>query len=203
MVTTPVLKEDVIQEQILRAAHQLFQKYGFQKVSVDDVAKAIGKGRSSLYYYYKNKDEIFDAVMDVEIREILTETERAMDRETGIEDKLRAFGINKIKISRKRKSFFDALEAGMNADEISQYARTKLRTHRALIKEETRILLGAFTRAIKEKELPSLEKKELDSVIFIFLCSLRGIKREMMLNDDFSRLDFSIGTLSRMTLGVF
>jgi len=57
MSADSTIKEDIIQEQILQAAKQLFSVHGLHKVTMDDVAKAIGKGRSSLYYYYKSKDE--------------------------------------------------------------------------------------------------------------------------------------------------
>jgi AcrR family transcriptional regulator len=76
----PTIKDDLFQEQVIKAAQQLFRQYGLQKVTMDDVAKAVGKGRSSLYYYYKNKIEIFGAVMDVEISEILAEMGRAVDK---------------------------------------------------------------------------------------------------------------------------
>ena len=55
MAESNIGKEDDIQKQILQAALQLFQAHGFRRVTMDDVAKAIGKGRSSLYYYYKSK----------------------------------------------------------------------------------------------------------------------------------------------------
>ena len=45
--------DDMMQKQILAASQKLFQQFGYPKVNMDDVAKAVGKGRSSLYYYYK------------------------------------------------------------------------------------------------------------------------------------------------------
>src|SRR6201986_1030644 len=100
------IKEDVIQEQILQAAKRLFQVHGLHKVTMDDVAKAIGKGRSSLYYYYKSKDEIFDAVMGQEIADIMTELGKAITQAATAEQQLHAFCLAKIKIARKRRSFF-------------------------------------------------------------------------------------------------
>jgi AcrR family transcriptional regulator len=90
------LKEDLIQEQILVAAKRLFAVHGLHKVTMDDVAKAIGKGRSSLYYYYKSKDEIFDAVMAIEIREMMTAISVAVAQAATTEDKLQAFCSAKL-----------------------------------------------------------------------------------------------------------
>ena len=46
-------------EQILEAAKSLFNRLGYSKTSVDDIAQAVGMRKSSLYYYYKNKEELF------------------------------------------------------------------------------------------------------------------------------------------------
>lgn len=47
---------------------------------MDDVAKVIGKSRSALYYYYKNRDEIFDAVMEMLIGNVADEIIEAVDK---------------------------------------------------------------------------------------------------------------------------
>ncbi len=44
-------KEDLLQKQIIKAAQHLYQTHGVSKVTMDDVAREIGKSRSSLYYY--------------------------------------------------------------------------------------------------------------------------------------------------------
>ena len=79
MSSITATKEDLMQQQILTAAKELFRVYGLAKVTMDDVAKAIGKGRSSLYYYYKSKDEIFDAVVNAAINDMITAMEKAAE----------------------------------------------------------------------------------------------------------------------------
>src|SRR5882757_2611307 len=114
-VISPI-KEDVIQQQILQAAKRLFQVHGLHKVTMDDVAKAIGKGRSSLYYYYKSKDEIFDAVIGIEINEMLTAIARAVEQVPTVEQKINAFCVTKLKLLREKQAFYNTLDAGMDAD---------------------------------------------------------------------------------------
>src|ERR1700710_2991133 len=106
-------KEDLMQQQILAAAKRLFQVHGLYKVTMDDVAKAIGKGRSSLYYYYKSKDEIFDAVMEVEIRELVAAIAAAVNQVQTVEQKIKAFCIAKLNVLRERRGFYNMLDVGM------------------------------------------------------------------------------------------
>src|ERR1700744_2912469 len=118
LIDEPV-KDILVQQQILEAAKRLFQTHGVYKVTMDDVAKAIGKGRSSLYYYYKSKDEIFDAVMQAEIREMLNAMTAAVECAHTAEEKLLGFCMSKLTVLREKKSFFKVLEAGIDANAIS------------------------------------------------------------------------------------
>lgn len=195
MSATNAIKDDIIQLQILQAAQQLFQKHGFQKVSMDDVAKAIGKGRSSLYYYFKSKDEIFAAVIDTEIKDIFNEIARAMEKMDTAEEKIHAFCSARIRVARKRRSFFVALEAGMNADEMSRYAQKKQDINKRMISEEAALLRQALTSDTRIAANP-----QLDMVIFVLLSSLRGLKQQLFIANDFTRVDMAVDMLTRMTI---
>lgn len=51
-------------ELIIKAMEQLLMEEKGASCSVSDIAKKAGIGKGSIYYYYKSKDEIFDAVVD-------------------------------------------------------------------------------------------------------------------------------------------
>ncbi|WP_345990272.1 helix-turn-helix domain-containing protein [Chryseobacterium sp. Chry.R1] len=57
-MSQPLSQEEILKSQILQTAQDLYQRYGIKKVTMDDVAKAVGKTRSALYYYFKNRDEL-------------------------------------------------------------------------------------------------------------------------------------------------
>src|SRR6185295_593628 len=59
--------KDPIREEILNGARELFERFGFKKTTMEDIAKQIGKSKSALYYYYKTKEEIFEAFILNEI----------------------------------------------------------------------------------------------------------------------------------------
>jgi AcrR family transcriptional regulator len=46
-------------EQLLKAAGRVFQEKGFKGASINDVARAVGIDRASLYYYTSGKEELF------------------------------------------------------------------------------------------------------------------------------------------------
>ena len=48
---------------ILRAAESLFAERGFAATRLEDVAKAVGIRRASIVYYYRDKTDLYDAVL--------------------------------------------------------------------------------------------------------------------------------------------
>ena len=48
---------------ILNTAEQLFFSKGFENVSLNDIAKELQLGRSTLYLYFENKEELFFAIV--------------------------------------------------------------------------------------------------------------------------------------------
>ncbi|GAO27958.1 TetR/AcrR family transcriptional regulator [Geofilum rubicundum] len=58
--------QDANRTAILDASRDLFARFGYKKTTMEDIAMALRKGKSSLYYYFKNKEEIFQAVIELE-----------------------------------------------------------------------------------------------------------------------------------------
>ena len=54
-------------ERIIEEAFKLFLNHNFEKVSIIDLEKAIGKTRGAIFYFFKNKEELFIEVVDTYI----------------------------------------------------------------------------------------------------------------------------------------
>lgn len=53
-------------ERLLDVARQLFASNGVERTTMNDIAAASDKGRRTIYTYFKNKKEIYDAVIERE-----------------------------------------------------------------------------------------------------------------------------------------
>ncbi len=58
-------------QQILNAASDCLARFGYEKTTMDDIARRIGLNKTSLYYYYRNKEAIFIEVIVQEARSFL------------------------------------------------------------------------------------------------------------------------------------
>ncbi|MDD6749595.1 MAG: TetR/AcrR family transcriptional regulator [bacterium] len=54
-------------ERLVEVARQLFARSGVENTTMNDIAQASSKGRRTLYTYFKNKEEIYQAVVESEI----------------------------------------------------------------------------------------------------------------------------------------
>ena len=85
--------QDANRSAILDAARDLFARYGFKKTTMEDIAMALRKGKSSLYYYFKNKEDIFQAVIDSESEILFKKLKEVVDSDLSPKDKLRNYII--------------------------------------------------------------------------------------------------------------
>lgn len=198
MSTGQTIKEELIQEQILQAAGQLFHKYGLHKVTMDDVAKAIGKGRSSLYYYYKSKEEILAAVMGHELDSMLDEVARAVDQASSVEEKIYAFCVTKLKGAHRWKTLYSTLETNMDADTLSAF-KTAKQDFRDRFRERQRVLVRQILLdGIAQGELREQNEQELDMQASVLLTSIAGFKQELIITGNLNLAELAVRTLSHV-----
>ena len=57
-------------QKLVDVARQLFAKNGLENTTMNDIAQASGKGRRTLYTYFKSKDEIYYAVIESELERL-------------------------------------------------------------------------------------------------------------------------------------
>lgn len=185
-------KEDAIRARVLQAAQQLFQQHGLRKVTMDDIARAMGKGKSSLYYYYKSKEEIFEAALDREMDEVLTQVAQAVEQAPRVEDKLIAFCLTRFSSLRKKVSLNSIVAGEVLRDVDFIYA-----IRRRYRQRESDLLKQIFSLSTTPSGLSGLPPQELEAVIFVLLSSLQGLELELLLTTNDTLLEPAIRILSR------
>jgi len=95
----------------MHAAREVFSKFGFRKTTLEDIAKHIGKGKTALYYYYKNKEEIFGAVLDFEVERFSNEMINTLEHETSPQKKLRRYITKRMELYNYVLNFYSAIKS--------------------------------------------------------------------------------------------
>jgi TetR/AcrR family fatty acid metabolism transcriptional regulator len=76
---------------ILNEAFSLFIENGYNDIKMDDIAGRAGFGKSTLYEYFKSKDEIFEEVLRIRVTEPYEEFDKAIDETLAPFEKLRTY----------------------------------------------------------------------------------------------------------------
>lgn len=75
-------------ELLIDVARQLFARQGVAATTMNDIAEASGKGRRTIYTYFKNKNEIYWAVVEAESKHLYARLEGLTNRDLPPEEKL-------------------------------------------------------------------------------------------------------------------
>jgi integrase len=62
-----MVKYDKKKEEIIEAGIKAFAVYGYYKTTLEDIAKMLGMKKNSLYYYFKNKEDLFREILNYEV----------------------------------------------------------------------------------------------------------------------------------------
>lgn len=76
---------------ILKVARRSFATIGFQKTTIEAIARMSNKGRRTIYTYFPNKTEIYAAVVEIEIQDIVHSLASICTPESSMSDNLRRY----------------------------------------------------------------------------------------------------------------
>ena len=105
------MNADPTRDKILRVAARIFGKYGFQKTTMDEVARTAHKAKGSVYYHFRSKEDLFLAVVSEEIerlKEALLEVSSKKASATGM---IRDYMLTRMKVLEGAVNYHETLKA--------------------------------------------------------------------------------------------
>ena len=78
-------------EKLIEVARQLFAHKGIENTTMNDIANASDKGRRTIYTYFKNKKEIYNAVIEQESEQMVSQLREILQLNISPVEKLRRF----------------------------------------------------------------------------------------------------------------
>jgi hypothetical protein len=72
------------------------------------------------------------------------------------------------------------MDISMNNDDAANYNKTKLAIHKQFRQQESTFFKQILVSGIEKGEIREMDEKELDIMVFVLLSSFRGLKREIV-----------------------
>ena len=92
---------------LVEVARQLFAKNGLANTTMNDIAVASGKGRRTLYTYFKSKEEVYYAVIETELERLSDKLDEVAAKRIRPQDLRAEFFRNIWTVEKVRKNFDD------------------------------------------------------------------------------------------------
>ena len=152
------------EKQIIEAARKLFNKYGFKKVTMDEIAREANVTKRTVYSYFSSKEELFKCIINEELENMkkIVEDVEAENLENGNQDFYETVhqGIYKLLKYVNKKKFLKNL---VNEAEILK---------NPIIIENLKVIDSEVQNYIKQKLQDAIKKgyikvKDVDIVAFL------------------------------------
>ena len=104
-----MVNKEEFRKKIIITAGQIFSRFGFRKTTMDEIAKALKMGKSSIYYYFQSKEDIFEAVVLYEanvLRNELTTEIKSVESPVG---KMEKYVFVRMKAFEKLANYYNAI----------------------------------------------------------------------------------------------
>ncbi len=150
---------------ILDSAEKLFEEKGYNDTSVNDIAEGADFGRTSLYQYFNNKEEIYLGVLQRYTDLLIGGVRKALAGVPTTQEKIQAF-IKEIRAIKDAKPAFFKLyfiERHQVEARLSKELRTRLNTKR---KELENVFRDFYREGVERGEVRDIRPKDASNLFF-------------------------------------
>jgi AcrR family transcriptional regulator len=162
-------------EQIISAAKSLFETRGIFGTTVDDIALKADCSKSTLYVYFKGKNEIYHHILCEGLVLLRDRLKAAVRKKTDFEESFYAVCRALTEFQREYPLYFEGFMNGISTDE-DDFERSPVLRDIYVLSEELNVIMSEII--LKGMEADKL-RPELDpmTTIFMLWASLCGIIR--------------------------
>ncbi len=180
-------------EKILTIAQGIFARFGIRKTTMDEIAKKSRIGKATLYYYFKNKEDVFREVIQKESI-ILKETiEAELKKVKTPQEKIITYILTRMKILKKLSNYYEAL-LDKNYFEYYEFIEEER-------KEFTNYEVGVFETILIDGMCENVfmvdDPKETAHIIII---AMKGLEFPLIMQDSSKDIEKDIDLLVKILL---
>lgn len=139
------VSKKAMRDAIIDAARYVFARFGYRKATMDAIARAARKGKSSIYYYFKDKEEIFLAVVNKEAGAVKEEIKNAIAATADPKEKFTLYILTRMRVLYRIARFYSSFR-----EEYLQEYNFIQRFRESLDRYETKIILDILRDGIKK-----------------------------------------------------
>jgi len=182
-----ITQNEEVRARIIDIARNIFTHFGFKKTTMEEIALATRKGKSSIYYYFSSKEDIFKAVLEKEAEELKAELTK---KTAGIEDpieRLKVYITVRMRKLEKLTNFYSALKS----DYLSHLEFIE-QVRKSYDLEEIRIIAGIIQDGIESGKF-TVDDPHLSAVAIV--TAMKGLEVPLFINKEHGNFETRLSNL--------
>lgn len=169
-----MLDKDEVKETIVNVARHIFSRFGFKKTTMDEIAMATRKGKSSIYYYFTSKEEIFQAVVEKEALILRKELVHGIHNAGSPQQKLKAHVLIRMRSMEKLANYYSAIK-----DDYLSHLGFIENIRKKYDQEEIQMMENILNEGVKDN-IFEIEDTSLAAIAIV--TALKGLEIPLFLN---------------------
>ncbi len=185
-----MIMEDIdIKNRIIEVAQDIFKRYGFKKSTMDEIAAAAGKGKSTLYHYFKSKEEVFAAVIEKEGNTMFKELNKIITANIDCKLKLKKYIITRMSLIDELSNLYSAIKLDyLNHFNFIQKYREKYDEYEILFIEQI------LQDGINKKEF-NIDEDDTKMYAYGIATALKGLEIPFFLENRYSKVNSRLDSM--------
>jgi AcrR family transcriptional regulator len=172
---------------IVEIARNIFTHFGFKKTTMEEIALATRKGKSSIYYYFNSKEDIFKAVVEKEAEELKEELHKKIAEIEDPIERLKIYISVRMRKLDKLTNFYSALKS----DYLSHFEFIE-QIRKSYDLDEVRVVAGIIQEGI-EKGKFSVDDPQLSAVAIV--TAMKGLEVPLFINKEHGNFEARLRNL--------
>lgn len=169
-----VVVKSEIRADIVNVARKVFSRKGYRQTTMDAIARAAKMGKSSIYYYYKSKEDIFEAVVVNEAQELKRQLIKVISAGDTPIERLKDYIMFRLYHVKTVSNFY----AVMNEEDLGQMKFVK-RVREKFEEEEFKMVRDVLEKGMNDG---AFVINNADIGAMAFTTMLKGLELPLFLN---------------------
>ncbi len=182
-----IVHNEEVRAKIVDIARQIFSHFGFRKTTMEEIASASRKGKSSIYYYFGSKEDIFKAVVEKEAEVLKAELFEKIENIENPVEKLKVYISTRMRRLSKLTNFYSALKS----DYLSQLEFIE-KIRESYDQEEVMIISGIIQDGI-DKGLFAADDPSMTAISIV--TAMKGLEVPIFINKEHRHFESRMNNL--------
>jgi AcrR family transcriptional regulator len=163
-------------EHIIEVAISLFNRFGYKKTTIDEIAEIADKSKGAIYHYFESKEELFRVIVDRKFEKLYLELTNAVDSGVTGKSKIEKYVTTRVFVFKDLFRIEKSLK-----NEYLNYLRSIERVRKKYDEKEISIVKTILKNRIENGEF---ENEDINRSALDIVATLKGLEMPLMLSDN-------------------